>query len=152
MKRTQSLQVPTAASMMKPLGIIQHARGARFIDKNGRSKTLELLPPLSEQEFAGLQAMIPCPLSAEARDLFEYSRGFSISALEGVDFSGLALADSFGMEEIFPYSISIAGDGCGNFWVVDLTSRSTSWGPIFFACHDPPVIVFQTDGLAHFIE
>jgi hypothetical protein len=143
---------PTAASMMKPLEIIQGARGAKFVDQKGRSKTLELLPPLSAQEFASLQAMIACPLPAEARDLFAFSRGFSISALDGVDCSGLAFADSFGMEEIFPCSISIAGDGCGNFWVVDLTSRSTSWGPILFVCHDPPVIVFQTDALAHFIE
>jgi cell wall assembly regulator SMI1 len=139
---------------MKPLEIIQRARGAKYVDNDGRPKTLELLPPLSAQELASLQAMLPCPLPADVRDLFAFSRGFSDSPspLEGVDCSGLALADSFGNEEVFPCPIPIAGDGFGNFWVVDLTSRSTSWGPIFFACHDPPVIVFQTDGLAHFIE
>ena len=33
-----------------------------------------------------------------------------------------------------------------------MTSESTTWGPIFFACHDAPVIVFQTNSLTHFIS
>jgi hypothetical protein len=67
-----------------------------------------------------------------------------------MDLAGLP--DGFGLEEVCPHALSIAGDECGNFWVVDLTSDSRSWAPIYYACHDAPVFVFQTDSLAHFIE
>jgi hypothetical protein len=56
------------------------------------------------------------------------------------------------MEEIFPHAVTLAADGFGNFWVVDLTSESRAWAPIFYACHDPPVIVFQTDSLLDFVK
>ena len=56
------------------------------------------------------------------------------------------------MEEIFPFPIPVAHDGFGNYWVVDLTSSSRAWAPIFYVCHDPAVIVFQSASLAEFIE
>jgi hypothetical protein len=70
--------------------------------------------------------------------------------LGGIDFSGGS--GGFEFLEIFPCAISIAGDGCGNFWVVDLTTSSTTWGPIYFACHDPPVIAYQAADLREFVE
>jgi hypothetical protein len=79
-----------------------------------------------------------------------YCRGFN-GVLESIDFSG-GLAGGFGMEDIFPHALPVAHDGFGNYWIVDLTEKSTTWGPIFFACHDAPVIVFQTDSLVHFIN
>ena len=88
-----------------------------------------------------------------------FARGFSVHnpALHGahrelshIDLSGLDAG--FGLEEVFPHALSIAEDGCGNSWVLDLTSDAKTWGPIFYACHDAPVVVYQTDSLAHFIE
>jgi len=63
-------------------------------------------------------------------------------------------ADSvgFGLEDIFPHARSLAADGYGNYWVVDSTRESRFFGPIFYACHDAPVIVYQTDSLLHFIR
>jgi len=55
------------------------------------------------------------------------------------------------MEEIFPHAVTLAADGFGNYWLVDLTSSSRAWAPIFYACHDAPVIVYQTDSLLHFV-
>ena len=78
-----------------------------------------------------------------------FSRGFENGPVESVDFSGLM---DFGMEEVFPCAIPIAHDGFGNYWVVDLTSGSRAWAPIFYVCHDPAVIVFQSASLAEFIE
>jgi len=51
------------------------------------------------------------------------------------------------MEEILPHGLSTAGDGLGNDWMVDLTSESTNWGPIFYASHDAPVVVFQAENI-----
>jgi hypothetical protein len=52
---------------------------------------------------------------------------------------------------VLPYPIPLLGDGCGNFWVVDVSS-SRAWGTILFVCHDPPVIAIQASDLASFLE
>ncbi len=132
---------------MKPIEIVR-AAGTRFGAEAGNDGRVKLLPPLGEAEVRELEARIPCPLPEEARELFAYCRGFD-GVLDSVDFSGLP--GGFGLDEIFPCPISIAHDGDGNYWVVDLTARSSSWGPIFYACHDAPVIVFQSETLADFI-
>ncbi len=144
---------------MRALDVVKQAEGTQLRDKSGGVTTLKLLPPLSAAEIQAIESTIPCPLPEEARELFSYCRGME-GAFEGVfgedvqevDFSGSALKDSFGMEEIFPHAVPIVHDGAGNFWVVDLLRDSTCWGPIFYACHDAPVIVYQTDSLAHFIS
>jgi len=129
---------------------LRPADGITLEDEDGGVSQLELLPPLSGMEMETLQAGLPCPLPAEAKELFSFARGIE-GILESVDFTG-GLSGGFGMEEIFPHAIPIAHDGFGNYWIVDLTPESTTWGPIFFACHDAPVIVYQTDSLAHFIS
>ncbi len=134
---------------MQALDILKQARGMRLEDQDGRVEELRLLPGLTEQELRDLEASLPCPLPEEAREVLAYSRGLE-GVLESVDFAGLP--GGFGMEEIFPHAIPIAHDGFGNYWIVDLISTSTSWSPIFFACHDAPVIVFQTDSFAHFLS
>jgi hypothetical protein len=53
--------------------------------------------------------------------------------------------------EIFPRGIPIAADVFGNFWMVDLTPSSTDWAPIYFACHDAPIILYQSPSLEHFL-
>jgi hypothetical protein len=81
-------------------------------------------------------------------ELLAFAMGFENGPVESVDFSGL---QEFVTEEVFPCAIPIAHDGFGNCWFVDLTSKSRSWAPVFFVCHDPAVIVFQSGGLAAFI-
>jgi hypothetical protein len=66
-----------------------------------------------------------------------------------VDFTGEDC--SFEQREIFPHGHPIAGDGYGNFWVVDLLPSSQDWGPIYFACHDAPVVLYQSASLAPFL-
>src|SRR5689334_8432785 len=43
-------------------------------------------------------------------------------------------------------------DGFGNFWVVDVDPETGVWGAVFFACHDPSVIVVQAPDLATFLQ
>jgi hypothetical protein len=52
---------------------------------------------------------------------------------------------------ILPYPVALLGDGCGNFWVVDV-NPSGEWGAILFVCHDPPVIAIQAADLASFLS
>ncbi|MHC4997250.1 MAG: SMI1/KNR4 family protein, partial [Planctomycetota bacterium] len=58
---------------------------------------------------------------------------------------------TFEQEDLFPHGVPIASDGWGNFWVVDLTPDSSEFGPVWFACHDAPVILYQSDNLSEFL-
>jgi len=136
---------------MSAVDVLREAAGMRLVDEDGNVETLTLLPGLTEEELKGVEAGLPCALPAEAREVLTFCRGFEGGPLESVDFSGQQLA-GFGLEEVFPCGVPIAHDGFGNYWVVDVVSTSKSWGPIFFACHDAPVIVFQTDRMEHFIK
>lgn len=66
-----------------------------------------------------------------------------------VDFVGMG--DELGLPEIFPHGHPIMRDGCGNYWVVDLKPYSKEWGPIYFACHDPSAILYQSPNLEEFL-
>ena len=68
---------------------------------------------------------------------------------DGIDFTGNL---SYEQREIFPYGLPVMADGFGNFWVVDLTSEPTSTAPLFFACHDAPVILYQSPDLTTFLD
>ena len=46
---------------------------------------------------------------------------------------------------------TIAADGSGNFWVLDVTPDTTATAPVFFACHDAPVILYQSPDIASFL-
>ncbi len=135
--------------MKRPIEIIKEAQGRKFEDEDGNVVELKLLPPLNSDEIKELQSRIPCPIPDEVMELLSYCRGVD-GILEWLDFS--ETLGGYGENEIFPNAISIAHDGFGNFWIVDLTKDSKSWGPIFFACHDAPVIIFQTESLSHFIS
>jgi hypothetical protein len=131
------------------LEILANAAGTLLRNKAGDTSEFRLLPSLNDKELRELETTIPCPLPAEMREVFAVARGFECGDLGTVDFGGPC---GFGIEEIFPSALEIAVDGCGNSWVIDLTRDSKSWGPIFYACHDAPVVVYQTDHLAHFVE
>jgi hypothetical protein len=51
-----------------------------------------------------------------------------------------------------PNGLPIAADGCGNFWVLDLTPQTTQVAPVFYACHDAPVILYQGVDVASFLS
>jgi hypothetical protein len=71
-------------------------------------------------------------------------------ALETIDFTGRSL--SFEASETFPSGFPIAGDGFGNAWIVDLPPADVETAPVFFACHDPPVILYQSPNIGDFLH
>jgi hypothetical protein len=74
--------------------------------------------------------------------------GIETEPLGNIDFSG---ANLFGLEDIFPNNVPILGDGEGNFWIIDIRQDTGFWGKVFFVCHDPPVIVIQSQNLREFL-
>ena len=121
-----------------------------FVNEDGIEEPFRLMPPLAGSELIELEHSLPCLLPDEIREVLKFARGFE-GVLDGIDFAGTS-DTGFGLEEIFPHPVPLAADGYGNYWFVDLTSTSPSWGPIFFACHDAPVIVYQCDSVLHFVE
>lgn len=134
---------------MGPADVIREAMGKALVDEDGESVRLELLPPLSDSEIASFAERLPCPLPPEIRELLSVCSGFEGSAADVVDFTGVRCL--FDYEAVFPHGLPIAADGFGNFWVVDLQPASQDWGPIYFARHDTPVILYQSPNLAHFL-
>lgn len=127
---------------------LKQTEGTVFINEDGLEESFKLMPPLTEPELASFEAGLPCPLPQEIRELLKFARGFA-GVLDGIQFAD---ADCFGQADIFPHARTLAADGFGNFWVVDWTGESQSFGPILYVCHDPPVVVYQTDSLLHFIK
>jgi hypothetical protein len=135
---------------MTLVDIIRNSSGMRMVDEDGNEEKLLLLPPATTAELATLEAEIPCAIPSHIRDLLAVTRGFDNGPLESVDFAGIP--SGFGVDEIFPHALPFAHDGYGNYWVADLHPDSLDWAPIYFACHDPPVIVFQSPSLEHFVS
>ena len=134
---------------MTPLEIIRQAQADTLIDEDGHVVTLELLPSLSQAELQDFADQLPCPIPPEIMELLSACGGF-YGTVEQVDFTGRDLIFEF--EPAFPDGLPIAADGYGNFWVVDLNPHSTRWGPIYFVCHDAPVVLYQADSLEQFLS
>jgi len=128
---------------------LQQLAGLRLQDEDGHEEILELHPPATETEIQALEDRLPCPLPAEIRDALRVATGLVNGPLES--FSLLDL-EGFGLEEAFPHAYSIGADGFGNFWVLDLLPSTTTWGPVFYACHDPPVIAYQAIDVEEFLR
>lgn len=128
---------------------LKELAGTLLVDEDGSEHTLELLPPATAGEVSQLEQMLPSPLPVEIRDALEVSKGLSNGPIESLSLLDL---NGFGMEDVFPHAYSIGHDGFGNYWVLDLLPEQLDWGPVFFACHDPPVIAFQSADVSTFVR
>src|SRR5580704_14536162 len=136
---------------------LKQIRGTVHVDETGKQKIVRLLPPLSEQELSSFEASLPCVLPEEMRELLRFASGLDGAACRlgdrfTIEKVGFADMQGFGFEEVFPHAKELAVDDCGNSWIIDLTSESKTFAPIFFSCHDPPVILYQTDSLLDFLR
>jgi hypothetical protein len=133
---------------MSPKEIIESVRDERFQDEDGDEFAITLHPGLSEAEYQEFAGRFPVPPPEEIRELLRFTRGFDFAPVDRVDLRGEL---DFEDESIFPLGLPICGDGYGNFWVVDVNPESGAWAPIFYACHDPPVVAYQAPTLAEFL-
>lgn len=120
-------------------------------DDLGQPVIGRLLPGLSNREFGELQGLIPCQIPGHIRDLLALTRGIE-PALDLMDFSGLSLHPNWKKKDFLPHGLPVAGDGMGNFWVVDLEPRSKDWGPVLYVSEDPPVIAWQAKTFDEFVS
>lgn len=135
---------------MKLIDIVRAAGGTRIEDEDGSVEVLTLSAGMSADELEALARELPCPLPDDVRELLAFSRGFENGPMESICFAGLP--GGFELDGVFPSPLPIAHDGFGNYWIADLLPESTCWGPIFYACHDPAVVVFQAATLEEFVR
>jgi cell wall assembly regulator SMI1 len=133
---------------MNAIEEIKTAQQAKLIDEDGESVSLQLAKPLTSEQIDSFQAKIGLPLPRELQELLAFCSGID-GCLDVIDFTGENAG--FEMEEIFPKGLSIATDGFGNAWVLDITPETGNVAPVFFACHDAPVILYQSPDLASFL-
>ena len=124
------------------------AQQTKLIDEDGEPVSLKLAKPLTSEQIDSLQEKIGLPLPGELRELLAFCSGMD-GCLDVIDFTGENAG--FGMEEAFPKGLSIATDGFGNSWVLDITPEASQVAPVFFACHDAPVILYQSPDVASFL-
>jgi cell wall assembly regulator SMI1 len=134
---------------MDPVDIIRDAQAKSLTDKDGRPVALQLLPGLDDGAIAEFESGLPCRLPDPVRDLLRLCRGFEGVGVERVDFTGRDM--HFGQEDVFPDGLPVAADGFGNCWIVDLAPGAGRFGPVWFACHDAPVVLYQADDLGGFL-
>jgi hypothetical protein len=135
---------------MDPLEAIRRAQATRLVNKKGDEVEFELAPGLLPADIEGLADEVGAPLSGELRTLLGRTGAIEGGPLHAIDFTGRSL--SFGAPEIFPSGLPIAGDVFGDFWILDLPPDEVQTAPVFFACHDPPVILYQSPSIGDFLD
>jgi cell wall assembly regulator SMI1 len=133
---------------MKPKQLVENNVKATSKDDKG-DYLVQLKPGLPQTHLSELEERLGVPLPSEIRELLTFTSGFSFQPFGELDFSQ---KEVFGIEEILPLGLTIATDGSGNDWVVDIKKGTGEWGAVLFMSHDPPVAVIQAPDLARFIE
>ncbi len=128
---------------------ITNAQKAALVDEDGEPVRFELAPALEADQIDSLEKDAGQPLPEELKLLLSFCSGID-GVLDGIDFTGRDMA--FEQIEVFPHGLPIASDGFGNFWVLDLTPNTVKTAPVFFACHDAPVILYQSSDIASFLS
>jgi hypothetical protein len=134
---------------MTPLDQLKSILPEKYLSEDGEEYQIELEPGLTEDQINSLNGRLPYgKIPNDVRELLTFSSGFIFSGLEDITFDGVG---EFGFEEMFPNSVQLAGDGYGNFWIMDILSDGT-WGDVFYVCHDPAVVVKHSTSLTEFIK
>lgn len=134
---------------MTPQKQLESILSNQYESEDGDLYKIELLDGMTDNEIKNLKCQLPNNiLPSEIEELLKFSKGFKFHGLEEIRFDALGY---FGFEEMFPYSIQLAGDGFGNFWVLDIDSKG-NWNSVYYVCHDPAVIVKHSENLSEFIQ
>jgi hypothetical protein len=132
-----------------PIAEIERARSARLVDEDGHEVALVVDPPLSASEIEALERDLGVALPAELRALLAFCGGLG-GVLDLVRFGGGGL--DVATDELFPAGLPLAADGFGNFWVADVSPAQRDVAPVYFLCHDAPVLLYQGPSVGHFLH
>lgn len=132
---------------MTPKEYIQSIQHKTFHFEDGEAYKLDFEPPLSQKEIDEFKSKHN--INSEIEDLLRFTSGFTFFA--GVDELKLKGIEDFGYDGIFKNPLVLAGDGAGNFWVVDTESKE-SWNRVYFICHDPNAWIIFANSFTEFLK
>jgi len=134
---------------MTPTEKLKSILTEQYVSEDGDEYKVELKEGLTDLQIDELAKNLPTGhVPTKIRELLTFASGFEFNGLEEVNFDGVG---QFGFENFFPNSVQLAGDGFGNFWILDV-DKNGNWGSVFYVCHDPAVIVKHSENLTQFIE
>lgn len=121
----------------------------QYESEDGDFFRVELLDGMNQSEIEKFKSQFQNNnLPKEIEELLRFCKGFEFNGLDEVRFDAFG---HFGFEEMFPKSVQLAGDGFGNFWILDIDSKG-NWNSVYYVCHDPAVIVKHSEDLSEFIK
>lgn len=125
------------------------ADGRTLAMEEGEPDVLRVLPPCPVARVAEIEAEIGFALPRELKAILARSTGLEGAITETVD---LARVERCGLDSLFGWMVNVVGDGAGNYWQLELRPEMEVLGPVWFLCHDPGVVVYQSDDLASFLD
>jgi len=132
---------------IRPKELLERARGETFLSEDEDEMSITFHPGLDDRAIAEIEATVGAPLPDAIDELLRFTSRIEFGSHElsfVPDFS-------FGMEEILPRVSELMPDGFGNSWLIEI-GEDGAWGPVFYACHDPPVLVIQSADLGTFLD
>ncbi|MGN6419899.1 MAG: SMI1/KNR4 family protein [Pseudobacter sp.] len=134
---------------MSPIQALKALLNDRFTSEDGKEIRATALKGLTMPEIDDLRKLLPGKgMPDEIVELIRFSSGFKYDFFDEISFIN---ADTFNLEAFFPNVVELAGDGTGNFWLLDIDYEG-NWGPVYYACHEPAVIMKQAESLTDFIK
>jgi hypothetical protein len=120
-------------------------------DEDGDPVGLELRPPADRTAVSALRSRYAA-LGAAVPDELVRLLGLTSGTEQLLDLDLTGERHSIEVAELLPAGHPVAADGFGNFWMLDLTPDTVDTAPVFFACHDAPVLIYQAASLAEFVD
>jgi hypothetical protein len=106
---------------------------------------------MPEAEIVALENDFGMPLPAELRAMLQLCSGIDCPNPEEFDVS-LNAGGMYDAGAFLPVSVTLARDVAGNFFAADLSQKPTDSAPVYFLCHDPPVVMLAARTVTDFIE
>jgi cell wall assembly regulator SMI1 len=134
---------------MTPLEALRELLSRRLVTVEvGEACQPDLLDPMTDAEIEALEEDIGAPIPAQVRELMRVAGGVEVDCDE-LAWNGRPFGQD--VPGAFPCWLPILDDGAGNGWNVDIDPVTGAWGRVYYACHDPAVLVYQAPSLADFI-
>jgi len=132
---------------MNTRDVVLGAAGRRLVDVDGEEDTVALQPPASPARVAEIERELGFALPRELAELLAETAGLDL--LESIELASVGRCTR---SELFDWVLTPCGDGAGNYWLLELRAGQEQLGPVWFLCHDAPVLVYQSPDLATFLR
>jgi hypothetical protein len=134
---------------MSTKDVLLRAAGRKLIDIDGEADVVSLQPPASPGRVAEIERVLGFALPRELAELVRVSAGLDREVDESLDLLSIGPCP---WQAPLGQVMNLVGDGAGNSWVVELHPSLEVLGPVWFVCHDAPVLVYQSPDLATFVD